>query len=123
MTQPPTPRREPLDASLELLAEALCHDAQVRGYDHGANPTLMSYPPKGPAYCPRHLGMAQSVRYSLSKGYVEPDEAEAVRQALSELEEEVGGLPERGASRLHGKLVSVEEVIELIHKKGAEKGQ
>ena len=46
-------------------------------------------------------------------------ESEAVRQALSELEEEVGGLPERGASRLHGKLISVEEVIELIHKKGA----
>lgn len=68
-------RDTPLDASLELMAEALCHDAQMRGYDHGPNPTLMSFPPTGPAYCPRHLGIAQSVRLSLSKNWHEAEAA------------------------------------------------
>lgn len=61
-----------LTASLELLAAALCHDAQVEGYDHGSNPTLVSF---SPAYCPRHLGIAADVRRSLATVRPPGDEA------------------------------------------------
>lgn len=68
-----------LTASLELLAAALCHDAQVEGYDHGSNPTLVSF---SPAYCPRHLGIAADVRRSLATVRPPGDEA-GLRAALA----------------------------------------
>jgi len=83
-------------ASLELLAAALCHDAQVEGYDHGASPTLVSF---APAYCPRHLGIAQSVRFALSRNFLDATAYDELRATLDEWD---AGLAELTESPLPG---------------------
>jgi len=99
MTQTPTPRREPEKGATTLAGDALLDSLDLRD-----DPSLL-----------RAIAMVLAI------------ESEAVRQALSELEEEVGGL--------HGQWVAARDypgdqhgidyvdraaVIELIHKKGAD---
>jgi hypothetical protein len=62
--------REPEDLSLRKIAWALCSDAQEKGYDHGSNPTMIGFDTPFPS-CPRHLGIAQSVREALQRDYRE----------------------------------------------------
>jgi len=111
MTQTPTPRREPRTKAAETLMRRLAELDTV----------------------PVEWAPAHSAPY-VSKFIVEPIvemglrevESEAVRQALSELEEEVGKLRVVSVFVPSGDYVEgyvksdIRAVIELIHKKGAD---